>query len=357
MNDGQVREVSLSYRKNVFNNVKRNNEILIYYMSMIAAAVKSKAPQRDIASMTKRWKRLERCNQFWQIETYQASRVKVLLKTYLCHDKFCYNCKQVKQLVWTKRYLPLLENYRDSMYHITLTVPDCSGEHLPVTLRRMAQCMKRLVGYLYGDRQLKGLDLAGYGYQGCIRTLEITYNGNMYHPHYHIAAIFTNPAVVEDKCIDNQFSAYGTKQFSKFETILQRVWWLLINGQRLSYEAIFSETAEQESYSCTVDSFQPDDYKKLFSYMIKSHSMENEMMTMEQFQTLYHALNRVPQIQGYGVFYNIKAAVDSNDFSDQEYQEISDLIIPGDQPVRNNEPIGRLAKDSSYTMVRRKPKD
>ena len=44
----------------------------------------------------KRKNRLENCNRFWSMETYEASHVRVLLRTFLCKDKFCSNCPHLR---------------------------------------------------------------------------------------------------------------------------------------------------------------------------------------------------------------------------------------------------------------------
>jgi hypothetical protein len=353
----RVKEVSVSQRANVYKNTTKNKEILLHYMRLAVETAHMKAWD-DVRAIRSRWERMEACNLFWEVETYEASRVKLLLRTYLCHDKFCVNCKQLKRLVMRNRFIPYMRQFSHAMYHVTLTVPNCTGEELPDTLRRMAACFKTLVSYLNGNRKISGLDFVGYGFQGCIRSLEITYSGDEYHPHYHVAAVFDNPAVVDDKCISNKFSMSGKRLFSELEAIIQRVWWLLINGQRLSYKNVTAASGEHDRYSCTVDCFHPDDYGVLFSYMTKIRSEENELMEYHQFVTLYHALNRVRQIQGYGVFYRVPAAEDDPQYTEDEYRDIEDYIFPGEQPnAPKREHVKRLSNDTGHTMIMYKRRD
>jgi hypothetical protein len=320
---------------------------------MAVIAAREKAPRHEVESILSRKKRMESCNQFWEVEVYQNSRVKRLIRTYLCHDRFCLNCKQLKRLVLRKRFMPYMELYRHSLYHVTLTVPACTGEALGDELRHMARCFKTLVNYLNGNKAIRGLDLVGYGFKGCVRSLEIAYDGDVYRPHYHVAAVFENPAVADDKHIDNQFSMSGRRLFSVFESILQRVWWMLVNRQRLCCETIFAaDSAECDRYSCVVDKFQPEDYGVLFGYITKAEGYER--MEYHNFKTLYYALNRVRQIQGYGVFYNVKAAEDSPKYTEQEYRDIEDYIHSGDMPVESREPLSRLANDTTFTVIRSK---
>jgi hypothetical protein len=336
-------------------NARLNGVIIDHYRDLTVEAVCKKQPQQVIDSLKGRWKRMENCNRFWTTETYEASRVKLLLQTFLCRDKFCLNCKRVKRMVMEKRFMPYMEQYKERLYHMTLTVPACTAENLKPTIKHMATCFKTLVNYLYGSKKLNGLDFTQYGFEGCIRTLEITYKGDNYRPHYHVATVFTDLANVDKKRISNKFSMSGNLLFSEFEAIIQRVWWLLINRQRLTRENIYAETAEDDRYSCTVEKFRPEDYLQLLGYMTKIRSEDNEYMEYENFKTLFHALDRVRQVQGYGVFYNVKAAEDSPEFSADEYHDIAAYIAPNEQPSEpDSEPLSRLLKDNSYTILRGK---
>ena len=83
---------------------------------------------------------------------------------------------------------------------MVLTVPDCNGEELRETIQHMAYCFKTLVTYLNGNKKVKGVDLLQYGFQGCIRSLEITYREDVYHPHFHVAAVLGNNGIGEAYC-------------------------------------------------------------------------------------------------------------------------------------------------------------
>lgn len=349
----QVKELTPRHMSNLYTNLKYNNVIIENYSKMIAVAVITKAPQHEVDIMRSRKKRMESCNRFWLTETYEKSKVKQLMQTYLCKDKFCNNCKRVKQLVMKNRFLPYMELYKDSLYHFVLTVQDCSGESIGDTIYRMGLSFKTLVNYLNGNKKISGLDLTQYGFHGCIRSLEITYKGDNYHPHFHVAAVFDNPAVVEDKYISNRFSQSGKRLFTEFETIIQRMWWLLINRQRLTKEVILCENVGDCIYSCIVDKFHPDDYKKLFGYIIKTRSEKDEQMHYKNLITLYKALNSVRQIQGYGIFYNVKAAESDPVYTEQERALLAEFIVPDEQPVIANEPLSRLANDNEYTVLKK----
>lgn len=349
-----AKEVTQYRREQIYGNVTKNEKVVDCYQRMLAnGIVKKRLSPTEIHTMRERMKRIRDCNRFWSVETYEASHVKVLLRTFLCKDKFCNNCNQVKKMVLQNRFLPYMEQYKDSLYHMVLTVPDCNGAELKETIHHMTYCFKTLVTYLNGNKKVKGLDLMKYDFRGCIRSLEITYENDVYHPHFHVAAVLGNGGSLEEKHITNVFSNSGKRMFSDFESIIQRIWWLLINHQRLTSDNILSESSLLGRYSCIADKVQPDDYRKLFGYMTKIHSEDIHTMTYENFKTLYTALSRVRQIQGYGVFYNVKALSTEN-YSEQEYQTIEDYLICEEQPVISYEPLSILSSDEEYTVLKTK---
>ncbi|MEG1270933.1 MAG: protein rep, partial [Ruthenibacterium sp.] len=287
-----VKEITKCHMGTVHGNVRRNEEMVLNYLKLLAnGIVKKRLSPAEIHIMRERKKRLENCNRFWSMEIYEASHVKVLLRTFLCKDKFCSNCNQVKKLLLQNRFLPYMERYKNSLYHMVLTVPDCTGEELKWTIQNMSRCFKTLVTYLNGNKKVKEVDLIQYGFQGCIRSLEISYKGDAYHPHFHVAAVLGNGGGVKHKYISNQFSGVDNRLFSDFEVMLQRIWWLLINQQRLTAYNILGESNSHGRYSCIADKFQPEDYKKLFGYMTKMYSEDNSPMRYENFKTLYDALS------------------------------------------------------------------
>lgn len=165
----------------VADNTKNNAMAVENYDKLVAVAVIGKKPRNVIDSLKNRKQRLGHCNQFWLNETYEESRVKRLLQTYLCHDRFCVNCGNIRRYVLKNRFLPIMEKYRDSLYHMVLTVPDCSGKELSDVVYRMAKSLKTLVDCWNGNRKIKGMDFPQYGYWSCFRSLKIdSRGGNSY---------------------------------------------------------------------------------------------------------------------------------------------------------------------------------
>jgi len=356
----QVEELTQDYGKWNAERELKNERIASRYLRMLAYnAIKGLSTQAELRSIKERMKHLETCNKFWTTEVYEASHVKVLDRTFLCKDRFCANCQTVKRMVLQNRLLPLMEENRDSLYHMTLTVGNCTGADLYETIRHMARCFKTLVTYLNGNKKVRGIDLTQYDFRGCFRSFEITCNGDSYHPHFEVAAIFGNGGGLKDKRTVSQFShsrkAGGMRLFSDFELVIQRMWWLLLNKQRLSYHNIVGENTLGR-YSCTVDKFQPDDYKTLLNYVTKEgispRGESAPLMTDENFRTFYHALKNYRQWQGYGLFYHVKSVEGADDYTDQEYQMLERYIQSGEQPESRIEQAGSLAADGQYTILR-----
>jgi len=347
-----VRELPNTRIERMSRNAVQNSKMEYYFLKMLAnGIVKKRMPPAEIDTLRNRMKRLQGCHKFWLTDTYKESHIKVLLRTYLCKDRFCNNCSQMRKLVLQNRFLPYLEQYKDRLYHIVLTVPDCTGEELKNTIYRMNTCFKTLVTYLNGNKKVKGLDLTQYGFQGCLRFLEITYRRDMYHPHFHVAAILENGDSLSEKHIVNEFSNRGNQQFSDFEALIQRIWWLLINRKRLTSDNIESADDSLGRYSCTADKFQADDYRKLFGYMMKMYGNDRQEMTYDNFKTLYHALSRVRQLQGYGVFYNVKEP-NIDRYTEADYDMLEHYLTCHEEPVSAYEPLSHFVGNNGYTLVK-----
>lgn len=347
-----VKQLSTNTIERMSGNAVRNSKMEYYFLKLLAnGIVKKRMSKAEITQLRNRLKRLQGCNKFWLTETYEQSHIKILLQTYLCKDKFCNNCSQMKKLILKNRFLPSLEQYKDNLYHIVLTVPDCDGESLKNTIWRMNTCFKTLITYLNGNKKVKGLDLSIYEFQGCIRSLEITYNEDSYHPHFHVAAVLGNKVAAEEKYIINEFSNRGKRQFSDFEALLQRIWWLLINQKRLTFDNINNDTTFLERYSCTVDKFESTDYQNLFGYMTKMYGEDKTEMTYDNFKILYYATYRVRQIQGYGVFYNVKEA-NSEHYTETDYTMLEDYLLCKEQPISAYEPLSHFSPLNGYKLVK-----
>lgn len=299
---------------------------------------------------------IEVCNKFWELDKYQEQKVKDYQRTNLCKNKFCSNCKKVKQASRMSKYIPELEQYKDNLYHLVLTLPNCNGDSLEDTIKHMSKCFRQLIRYIRGTDKIKGLDFESWGYKGAVRSLEVTYFTDSYHPHYHIALVL-NSDILSKKDIINTYS-YNFRTsipelrrlFSKEEILIQKIWYLLINNTKVTKDNIDNLDI---GYSCMIDKFQEGDYAELFKYLTKEVNENGEVLTYDNFKVLYKSLYRLKQIQGYGCLYNI---TDDGDLEsmEREYEELIEGLRKNENPEKVIETPQDLAKDTEYLLISRK---
>ncbi|WP_270344352.1 protein rep, partial [Bacillus mobilis] len=176
-------EVEKKKLKQVHTNNEYNQVIMDYYHKLSNRhPFEAKKIERKIEAM-------DFCNKIWVLDSYKASKVLDFKKTSLCKDKFCNNCKKVKQASRMGKFVPILRPHAEKMYQLTLTVPNVKGEDLDGTIKRMTKSFAMLIRYLNGTKEIKNLDFKEFGFQGAIRSLEITFKNNDYHPHFHAAIV------------------------------------------------------------------------------------------------------------------------------------------------------------------------
>lgn len=343
--------VSKDLLRDVVANIEYNKIIIDYYKDFISE------PHIAFSTRTleKNTNRLSNCNRVWELDKYEKHKIKDFKRTNLCRDKFCSNCKRVKQSARMVKYIPELEKYQDRLYHLTLTLPNCDGLSLLPTHKKMAKAFQTLIRYLDCRLKVKGIDFTSWGYQGAVRSLEVTFKGDSYHPHYHIGLVLDMEQ--GKKKIQNTYSfdyRSGVKElrrlFSEQEILIQKIWYLLLNDIKVTKKSI---SDLKEGYSCTLDKFSSNDYQELFKYMTKEVNESGEVLTYENFITLYYSLYRVKQIQGYGVLYKI---TDDGDLEgmEKEYEEYIQEIAKKESPTLVSERPQDLLLDTEYTLISRK---
>lgn len=298
---------------------------------------------------------ISNCNSWWLLDYYKEQKVKDFKKTNLCKDKFCNNCKKVKQASRLSKFMPLIDEYKKDkyLYHITFTVPNCNGEGLSNTIKTMFESFRRLVRYLSLDLKIKGLDFEQYSYIGAIRSLEVTFKGDSYHPHLHCIFAFKSP-LMNHRYIENTFSnskKNGHRKFTDFEVLLQKIWSLLNNKIKVTKKNI--EELEL-GYSCTVDDIDESSAYEVFKYMTKSTDEEKNILTYDNFKALYFALHRVRQIQGYGCFYNIKDDDSVIDEVNELYEVYIELLKAKENPLEVSQTPEDILNDNENIIISRK---
>lgn len=352
--------ITKDFLKNIINNIEYN-EIIIEYLKEYSIEQNNLKENGEEfffnpQTISNNAENVAACNKFWELDKYEQQKLKDYQRTNLCKNKFCSNCKKVKQSARMVRYNDELKKYKDNLYHLVLTLPNVNGNSLKDTIKHMSKCFRSLTRYLSGTDSIKGLDFSSWGYRGAVRSLEITFNGDSYHPHYHVALVL-NDDVLGKKDITNTYSFnYRTsipelrKLFSSEEILIQNIWYLLINKKRVTKNNI---DALGIGYSCMIDKFQDGDYAELFKYLTKEVQEDGQVLGYDNFKVLYYSLYRVKQIQGYGCLYQIN---DDGDLESMEieYEEYIKGLRKIENPVKVIETPQDLVKDNDYLLISRK---
>lgn len=374
-------EIPKTVMQDVVKNLEYNEMIGKYYWRLSQEFVSSpNHTDVEIRRIESKLDRLQNCNSFWILDVYNQSKVKDFQKTNLCKDKFCNNCKKVKQASRMGRYMPEIEKFSHvyKMSHLVLTVPnveDVAGDGLKLRkkIKIMFKAFANLIEYLKEKKKINGVSF-DIGYAGAIRSLEVTYKNNSYHPHLHVLIAHTED--LGEKTITNSYSydRYGRKPvraFNEFEIIVQKLWCLLINDIT-EVELKTDEKARRKKitknrideldigYSCMIDRFDEGDFYELFKYMTKADGVDNNednessIMSYLNFKTLNFALTSLRQIQGYGVFFQIKDDDEILDIIADEYEQIISALRAKEKPVTASETVQALLDDNEFTIISKK---
>lgn len=347
----QLEDISVKKEilQKIYDNRQYNHQIIDYYRRF---ANKGGSVAFASDTLLKKVKRIDNCNKVWMMDHYKEQNIKDFQKTVLCKDKFCANCKKVKQSARMGKYIPQLEQYDKYLYHLTLTVPNCSGEDLRIVVKHMSKCFKTLINYFTGHDKIKDVYF-DFNFIGAIRSLEVTFNNKSYHPHYHVALAINNFDYKDyDRKIINDFSfSYGklTRSFHPVEILIQKIWRLLIEKKPVTLKNI---NALDRGYSCTLDKFTPGHYVEIFKYMTKETKEDGTVLSYLNFVHLQFGLHRIKQLQGYGEFYNITDDVDLNEIEEIYDDFINELNKKEAPSVSYDTPL-KLLK-STTTIISRK---
>ena len=297
---------NIQIEKNYINDVIKNkdyNKIIIEHYQRLAVEFPDVNFSNNIENISN-------CNSWWLMDHYKEQKIKDFKKTSLCKDKFCSNCKKVKQASRLSKFVPIIEDLSKdkNIYHLVLTVPNCNGTNLKDTIKKMFKNFYSLNRYLNLNLKIRGLDFSQYGYSGSIRSLEVTYSKDDYHPHLHCIIAFDKP-LDDNRYIKNTYSRSrknGYRKFTDFEILIQKIWYLLNNNEKVTKKNI---DELEVGYSCTVDSIDESSLFEVFKYMTKTKDEKNNIIPYDNFKTLYFALYRVRQIKGMVAFIMLKMMI------------------------------------------------
>lgn len=364
--DLRALEISKKHLDNVSKNLDYNRSIGAFYEQLIQDA----ATPTERNRFEKKQERLQDCNSLWDLDVYHEAKIKDFKRTNLCKDKFCNNCKKVKQASRMAKFMPEIERVgkKYKLSQMVLTVPNVPGEELRETIKLIFKAFTSVTHYLSKKTKIKGLNF-DIGYVGAIRSLEVTYKNNEYHPHLHVLLAHSEdigPKVHVNKFSYDKFGKRETRYFSEYELLIQKLWYLLFND----YRDLKKESREkrkritkdriqelESGFSIMIDEFHEDDFIELFKYMTKGDGTDHKenspssIMTYENFKTLYFALDSVRQIQGYGEFFRIKDDEELYEEVHELYASFIEKYQKKEVPEQVRESVHELKKDMYYTLI------
>lgn len=332
---------------------------------------RNKTPARYFRRMSKKYNepkfavyadQLEKCSLFIETDVYIKSKVRDIKRVNRCKNPFCANCRKVKQAAQIAKYTPLLKKYSEYLYHLVVTNPNVQDKDLGMTIEKMIAKFLMLTHYLRGYKKIKGVDFEKLGYIGVIRSLEVPYRDNpkdpkCYHPHFHCAIAFDRALNLEKTNV-NAFShdhlhKKELRKFSDLEILIQKIWYLLMNDQKVTKKAI---DALDLGYSCMINEFDEGKYAELFKYVTKTTSQTEHEMKQEHLETLYFALYRKKSIQGYGVFNNVNGDVEDELMLEVQslYDKVIEYLQKQETPELSITRLDELIKDVSFRLISKK---
>ena len=343
-------QITNDFINDVINNNGYNSIILDYY---------KRFEEEEHIDLTNKINSIDNCNSIWTLDKYELQRIKDFKKTNLCKDKFCNNCKKVKQASRLSQFVPELKKIEEEfdLFHVTLTVPNVEGHNydkLTKTIKTMFDSYRKLNHYLLDIKSIKDISFKKYFYVGSIRSLEVTYKNDSYHPHLH--CIFAMKKGLKlSKRFTNTYSnskKNGKRKFSQFEILIQKIWRLTNEGIKVTKKIIDDLDI---GYSCSVDKIEEEHYYEVFKYMTKSNSDDDEdFMSYDNFKVLYYSLKSIRQIQGYGILYNLKDKENYEEEFEYLYDNIISELKEKEQPIEVMEAPEDLLKQNDYLVISKK---
>lgn len=358
-------QISERHLLSVVKNLNYNARIAYFYERLI-----SESESKSIYVLENKLERLKSCNSLWELDIYRESLVKDFLRTNLCRDKFCNNCKKVKQASRMVKFMPEIKKVSSDYFlsQMVLTVPNVCGADLRDTIKLLFRAFSCLMEYFSLRKKIKGVDFY-IGYVGAIRSLEVTFKDNSYHPHLHV--LLAHEKNFGEKNLVNKYSydflnGREVRYFSDFEVLIQKLWFLLIEDIRKANLGNFNLQKEIKTrrmkitksrldkvelgYSCMIDKFKDEDFLELFKYITKGSKEDGFPMSYDNFKVLYFALYGVRQIQGYGCFYNVKD-FDVYDMVEDYYKTVIYYLQKKETPVTVSQTVQAILEDSTYTVI------
>lgn len=280
------------------------------------------------------------CGRNFYLDYYRLSSVKYVKGISTCRDRFCSNCQSNLAAKRQSKYEPIFRE-NESRYgfqnmHVVLTVPNCDQADLESTIDRLFTAFAKLVKFFRCKKKIRGYDFNVWSFRGAVRGLEITKAADgKFHPHIHSVWSFGQFAEFGDPKYTNAYSfdrRYGreNRAFTYFEILLQKLWRLCFDGDRVTAKAIDNLDL---GYSCTADQITEQGYSEVFKYTMKGCFSKHGDFLYEYktFDILDEVLYRRRVLQGYGCYFGMKFDDEIDDqlsFKECVVEELNKLEDP-----------------------------
>lgn len=305
---------------------------------------------------------LRHCHHVMTFNHYPVSGIKDYQWTFHCRDRFCVLCAKDVANTRERKFDEVLKAMHEQydLFHITFTNKNCLGDHalmalipeeyrdfMPLSkgIAWMTSRFKLLTRYLSGNAKIRGVDMKQYGYAGAVRSFEIGCDkAPLYHAHNHSIIALRKGVELPGENF-NKYSydikTDSVKPFSDFEILLQKIWYLLLNGHK-----VLKQSKEKDAdgkpmptidilplgYSVRARRLELDEYHQIFKYAIKFD--KGAKMDISVFQDLDTALFRKRTVQAYGCFHGFKLGDDEiDDDNDAMYDVLVNELNKIERPV------------------------
>lgn len=305
----------------------------------------------------KKSSRLDDCLNFFKWDKYEVNKVMDLQRVNRCMDKFCPNCKCVAINQAIYNFMPqhkyLISNGY-SPFLFTATVPNVDGGSLESTIKKMNKAFSKFNIWLSKSLESrKGFSGRFCTFSAIIKVLEVTIqkdDHSMYHPHFH-CIVYSDDLVYDNflKIYKGPFSKKYNSYlyYSDLDIQLSKLWYFAFNDISIkkfdSYSVISNNElifdTKKNAYSVYLCDIRPFDEKgiyEVFKYTFK----DSDIYGLDNFRTLFFALEGKRLRQGYGLLYGLKLDDEELEF-DREKEDIEYYLLID----KKEKPEGLITRD------------
>ncbi len=281
--------------------------------------------------------RMKDCLTYWNWDLYQENKLMDLKKVSRCKNRFCPNCNKLTISKAINDFAPIFQELIKQEYlpyMITLTVPNCEGKDLKLTIEKMQIAFKKFWEWLYKmDR--KGYQKRITNFVGGVRAIEVTYNEKtgLYHPHFHFICFSHH---VSGEHLRKIYPGYYQRKSNSYRNLsdmdfeIMKLWTLAWNNKTIKDinkmdNEWWNQEEEKPNYlMCDFTELEmPGGIYEVFKYCYKS----SEIKTLEQFRNIFKALDGKRVRQTYGKLYGLDLDNENVDFKEDKSDVIENYLL------------------------------